>query len=399
MKEIFKYRLRTVSPIHIGCDEVYEPMAFVLNENQRELVSFDPLEFFRELDARERACFIEICKKGSIESILELYKFMRGRRPPGRMVQVCPGLVDHYQKTLGIPTKDSKRIQQELNNFTIARTAFNTNSNQPYVPGSAIKGAIRTAYLNRQAAAKRVARQKGSGATKQLEKMLLDGGDFQTDPFRLLKVSDFVPVGEARTRIVYAVNEKKVPSRFEARGPYQILEVIEPECVFEGWITIGKPETNAGIKTPLIPHSLFDSIVSFYSKEKSREDRELLQIGIEPVQSDISTSGFMLRVGRHSGAESVTIEGHRRIKIMMGRGQKPRNLDHATTFWLASDSSKPADKKYLRPFGWAVLEGDGRTSQQVPAQRRRFASNATTKTGSVDLSGLKKKYRIRKQKS
>lgn len=64
----------------------------------------------------------------------------------------------------------------------------------------------------------------------------------------------------------------------------------------------------------------------------------------------------MLRIGRHSGAEAVTIEGNRHIKIMRGKGQQPKYLDHTTTIWLASETSKPNTNNGLLPFGWAVME-------------------------------------------
>jgi len=51
----------------------------------------------------------------------------------------------------------------------------------------------------------------------------------------------------------------------------------------------------------------------------------------------------------------MTIEGHRNIKVMTGRGQKNRYENHATTFWFASEAQKPEIKENLRPFGWAEL--------------------------------------------
>ncbi len=35
------YYLQTLSPLHIGCDEVYEPMTFVINEKEGTLTYFD----------------------------------------------------------------------------------------------------------------------------------------------------------------------------------------------------------------------------------------------------------------------------------------------------------------------------------------------------------------------
>src|SRR5947207_15498024 len=45
---------------------------------------------------------------------------------------------------------------------------------------------------------------------------------------------------------------------------------------------------------------------------------------------------FLLRVGRHSGAESVTVRGVRKIRIMKGRGQPAQDATSATTAWLAA---------------------------------------------------------------
>ena len=42
-------------------------------------------------------------------------------------------------------------IRQELNQFSISRTAYNPYNNLPYIPGSSIKGALRTAYLSKLA--------------------------------------------------------------------------------------------------------------------------------------------------------------------------------------------------------------------------------------------------------
>ena len=355
MKQVYRCFIQTLSPIHIGCDEVYEPMGFVVDDTKRELVSFDPITFVSRLNPEEKERFSAICSKGTVESILEIYKFLKGRPADGKTVQLCPGFVDHYNKTLAMPDRDKKRVQQELNRFQIERTSFLSFDKRPYIPGSAIKGALRTAYLNNRAKIKNVPTPQGKYAAKDLEKTLLDGGAFDTDPFRLVKVSDFRPVGETRTKIVYAINEKKKPSKFVARGPYQILEIIESGAIFQGQIAVDTPQTKECIKAPISLQNLLDSCTQFFRNEKKREDDELKQIQIPGVRVSDNEDRFLLRLGRHSGAESMTIEGHRNIKIMTGRGQKDRYEKRATTFWLVSEMQKPEIKKNLLPFGWAEL--------------------------------------------
>jgi len=342
--------IKTVSPLHLGCDEVYEPLNFVVDEEHCRLMVFELGVFWHHLSAPERQRFTALCQKGTISSILEIYKFMRGRQMSGKAVKVCPGLVEHYRQTLSLPLGNEKKIKQELNNFTIARTAFLPHDGRPYIPGSAIKGALRTAYLNHLATKTPLPRQNSS---RNLEQALLDGGSFATDPFRMLKVSDFLPVGEVLTRVIYAVNEKKKPSPSPSGDLHQILEVIEPGSIFVGTITIDWPERQAGIRTPIERPVLFHSAAWFYGQQKAREDEELRDIGTKPISVPKVNSDFLLRLGRHSGAESVTIAGHRHIKITPTKPFK--FADQATTLWLAAEDRKQCAKETLRPFGWALM--------------------------------------------
>ena len=73
---------------------------------------------------------------------------------------------------------------------------------------------------------------------------------------------------------------------------------------------------------------------------------------LEPALDDGRT--MLLRVGRHSGAESVTLEHHRWIRIIGKRGSDPHWAHDATTIWLAAD--REDSRADLRPFGWLLLE-------------------------------------------
>jgi CRISPR-associated protein Csm5 len=350
-----KFCLRTLSPIHLGCDEVYEPMSFVVDEENKRVTVFDAMDFMKTLNEKEKRLLMEISRKGTATSILELYRFMRNRRLPGSQVEVCPGFVDHYRDTLAIPLNDSRRVQSQLTEFAISRTAFNPSDGRPYIPGSAIKGALRTAYLNSRAARMKVSTPGGKGAAQKLEEKLLNTYNFETSPFRFLKVSDFMPVGEVKTRILYAVNRKKIPSKHEARGPYQILEIIEPGALFVGVISIAKPEKGAGIGVPLSYEAVVQSAQNFFSKERARENGSLNAIGCPSLTLQTPEKAFELRIGRHSGAECLTIEGHRSIKIMQGNNEPDKFEGQSTTLWLASDSAKPAGNSGLKPFGWGIM--------------------------------------------
>ena len=350
------YRLKIVSPLHIGCDEVYEPTSFAIDEKKEELINFDAFEFLAKLSESDRDTFSAICQKGTISSLLEIYKFIKlhADQAEGERVGLCAELVEHYKSTLSLPANEIG-INRALNNFLINRTSFNALTELPYVPGSAIKGSIRTAVLNLRNGGRE---QPVFPDARKLQENLL-GFQFnklESDPFRMVKVSDFLPIGEAKRRIVYAVNHKKNPSKFEAKGPPQILEIVEPGAEFVGAITVTDPERTAGINKPIAMQELRKALHLFYQSEKSREDQELKGIGIAPVAMETSDSVQSLRLGRHSGAECVTVLGHRKIKIMQGGGNQAKEKDHATTVWLAANSKKRALNTSLRSFGWVTLE-------------------------------------------
>ncbi len=358
MKGPIKFYIQTISPVHIGCDEFYEPTGFVLDKNARQMIVFDPLSFISQMEDADKTEFSQICAKGTIGSILEIYKFMQNKTGEGRMIDVCPDFLEHYKQTLSLQMRNPREIQQNLNSFAIPRTAFRSVDQRPYIPGSTIKGALRTAYLNLMESEKKLSEKGKERNARNLEQRLMEYNGIPTDPFRMVKVSDFMPVGETRTRIVYAINKKKKPSDRDARGLPLIFEVIPSGSVFVGTISVDSPLPGSGIRKSVSMGKLLDSSTLFYANEKEREEKELSNIGVEFVSDDgrlqDHKNSFLTRVGRHSGAESVTIEGHRDIFIMGKRGEK-KYLNHATTLWLASDARKPVSMNNLQPFGWVRL--------------------------------------------
>lgn len=357
----YKVRLHVISPVHIGCDDAYEPTGFVVDRAKCQLIAFDPVEFVRGLTPEDRQKFLSICEKGTLASLVELYRFMDGRRSDatGRSVSLSEGFLTAYDRVLKLTGE--RDIRQELNKFVISRTSYLPVDNAPYIPGSALKGALRTGWLNHLNRGKKHERPNA----KTLESDLL-GGTFAADPFRLVKVSDLLPVGQPETMIRFAVNKKKKPSKHEPHGPQQILEVIRHDrnALFEGIITLMAPEKGASIRNPLpVELSLFQNLSTFFQKEMDEEETMLkginLSAGLARKMREIFGERYLkevfpVRIGRHSGAEAVTVEGGRNIKIIGKKGDPPKYGPHSTTTWLAGDTPKaPAG---LQPFGWVALE-------------------------------------------
>ncbi|HNW35848.1 MAG TPA: hypothetical protein PKM25_13000, partial [Candidatus Ozemobacteraceae bacterium] len=90
-------RLHVLSPIHIGCDQVYEPTEFVIPEGSVDtLVAFDPLMFISLLDGETRERFAKVCMDGKLS---EIYRFIGSHagRLKGRPVGISRDLVKQYR--------------------------------------------------------------------------------------------------------------------------------------------------------------------------------------------------------------------------------------------------------------------------------------------------------------
>lgn len=388
MNKTVKIRLHVISPIHIGCDDVYEPTSFVIDEKKKKLIEFDPMEFVKALTPKERE---ELNKIACQDNLLALFKTIKRLYKPeikGREIEITDYLIEHYKKILNMSTFNKKTI---INQFTIYKTAYIPQTNLPYIPGSSLKGSLRTGYLSRLANAsnikhywkksihnmsphkiyERLNRMKIADA---LESELLNRAEgkekIPSDPFRLVKISDLMPGGDVKTRILYAVNRKKQKSNRETlagKGSvYQIFEIIEAGSIFEGTLTVDKPLNGSPVRHKIDLEALLLSAHKHYTsnlKEEITPIHESLGIrhraGINAnsrFNNKFKKTAFLIRIGKHSGAEAVTIEGNRYIQIRQGKDRPSLYLDHATTFWLASDNPRSQDNNDLIPFGWAVLE-------------------------------------------
>ncbi len=367
MQKTMRVRLHVLSPVHIGCDDVYEPTGFVIDRQRKKLIAFDPIDFVGTLSEQDRRKFLGICEKGTMESIIEIYRFMNEHKGgiDGHAVGITDGFIDSYNRVARMSTSNSRNIQQELNKFLVSRTSYAPFDNAAYIPGSALKGALRTGWLNRLN--NRYQRQGARGSMLETE---LLGGTFAEDPFRMVKVSDFLPVGNPETHICFAINKKKKPSKYEAQGPNQILEVIQPGAVFEGVITIHSPESNAKLQQKRavpVSEEFLQQALAFFAGELTHEESLLQGIGLTSgVRTKLNTL-LPVRLGRHSGAEALTIEGARNIKIMGKRGEQAKYLPNSSTIWFAADT--PKAESGLQLFGWIALEVVAMDSGSLYPQR------------------------------
>lgn len=378
--EFMQYKpitISTLSPIHIGCDEDYVPTNFVIKDNLLHLL--DMATISDELSNDERT------KLGSIQSIGAIQQFFKSRRDrlaplTSQLVEVAHDIAKEYEETAGNPAQKDVGGAPTYNLFPIARTAFSPLDSSSYLPGSSLKGSIRTAWLNAvnkgqplQASDK--INKKNINHTLQQRLLGYTSGKFQDDPLRHLLVADAhhsENAEQAPRQILYAVSKKKRPSERGSPELKVFLETVHGllDDAFFGEIRFTGDKITWG--------KLCDACNAFYFPQLQAELshshlspmldstwRKLLNemLGGELKELCEKRQGFLLRVGRHSGAESVTLNGVRDIKILGKRGDQPSYRPETTEKRFASKTKKAADG--LLPFGWVWVESCDDSFQHI----------------------------------
>lgn len=389
----WKLAITPLSPVHMGTDADYEPANYVIDDGV--LYEFDGLAALSALPEAQCKRLNTILNGRSSENmLLDVQSFFHHNRDhliavSRHQVKVNPSVESFYQERIGKVTQHESGGRRVQNKLEIERTAWNPLSGDAIMPGSGLKGAIRTALLNAKNegrsldyALKRERRQ----ANRKLQQQLFKGS-FHTDPLRLVSLGDasLAHPQSFATQVNFALNRKKQAvtdasgklrqSKAEQAGLYQLLECLpamQPRA-FTGSLGIQRETGMPHDKWPSIQFDLGEiaTACNHFYLERIKLELALLKqrrfvdnAWIDRIELLLSQGwfkdalgekrAFLLRVGRHSGAESVTLNGLRNIKIMKARGEKPDFLDHAKTIWLAGDERQLQTN--MMPFGWLLVE-------------------------------------------
>jgi CRISPR-associated protein Csm5 len=371
-------RLTPLTPVHIGCGVDFEPTNYVIDDGV--LYHFDPSRV--PLDARARKELLDAINAGpSALRRIQSFYFEQRALFAGRAhlaLPVARGVAMQYAERVGRVAQRETGGRDVYNQLGIERTSHHAHSGTAYLPGSSLKGAMRTAWLDTL--------NKGQGRTDEdrnstaLERRLLDGS-FYTDPLRLLLVGDATGADVA-SKVLFSTNHKKrlvVKDGLEVPGGGP---VARRECIVGGQLSALQcelrlaplPGMHPADKVPKsrVTWSELAAACNRYYLPRLRTLLTLLDTrgfadpgwvtGVRTLVESLaprfdSGQAMLLRVGRNVGAESVTLDGVREIRIGLGNQRGSRTGTESTTVWLASEHEH-APRGQLLPFGWVLIERD-----------------------------------------
>lgn len=317
------------------------------NSTPSYLYTFTPKQMAEALSDIDKKKLLTVAREGDYTSLQKFFKDNTSKiiKTAVKHSKVCPEVAKQYADKCG----NMDVPQKERNQFKIEKNICNLATDLAYIPGSSLKGAIRTALMSERNQSLHLDSEKYKKGA-QAEKQLYSYFDVNEDPFKYLKIGDSTPQNAYLTEICVAKNYKRRTG--ETQMPVSI-EVIPHDTAFTTELSLAE---NSFAKVPThkkLPDTMSDirtACNNFYGDILAYEQSYIKQPALytKLKQASQKQNAFIIRIGKHSGAESVTIDGLRRIKNRKTGGF----MSHSTTYWLAEDEREKL------PFGWCVVEYD-----------------------------------------
>ncbi|MFZ5859845.1 MAG: type III-A CRISPR-associated RAMP protein Csm5 [Spirochaetota bacterium] len=364
----YRFTLRPLTAVHVGTGDVLTPLEYSLlssTSGGRLYAVFSPEKIVESLPKEEKQQFSQFC---SSNNLIGLRKYLGEKVRMPAVLYAC---------------KVSKEFESEfdgrkddINNALEVEIMYRNSKHAPVVPGSSIKGAIRTALLDKRAsmmnralleeAAQEASRTKFDRKFQSRAMLFSAPND---DPLRALAIGDctFSPKG---SQLVSNMIMYHFSSRYD--DPFSNKAAIFAE-VLKGELIDGSP-TEASCDL-IIHDELFSAIVppgsralgsrggqklyqkpvrleemleacdEFYNRAFDSEynrmiksSDEAVKIGADALADRIDCmqekGEHLIRIGRWSHVESVTVEDYRKPKSDKGYGKTRTLLQYNDNYYL-----------------------------------------------------------------
>ena len=373
----YTLKLTALTPIHIGMGEDFEPTNFVIDGNK--LYEFDESVFFRKLNKEGKQAFLQAVDSKAADALFGIHRVIKTHKQAAidsasLKVQVSKGIAKSYENKVGrvVQQEGGRRIDPRriFNQFQIQRTMRQPNTKYPYIPGSSLKGAISTAF-----------QEMLFKQNPRLRERFFENRNPTHHLFKNLLVADTLPK-KIYAMVGYGLNKE----RFEEddQGPKVMLEAIyadeKVQSMFDAKISTRDylidpthPDQTYPIDIETIQETcnahylpifrqMFQPYTTFKGRKVDDFTNEYFSEAFYNRYKDfqLKDNQFLLRVGKHSQARAVTIDGMRNIRVKVSGGgpkRKPNKwetLDQETTTWFFGGSEYSNEN--LLPFGWVLCD-------------------------------------------
>ena len=337
--ELYNVRLHILSPVHVGSGQELDPFSYVIRNNKLLIIDF--VKWIESYSDKET-----LYQKMNSDNYIDLRNYIaKNFNDDNAVLSIIDVKSSEVVRTYNKAVHDKTSRSQALINFMTRNEITKT----AYLPGSSIKGAIRTAIANRFVISANI--KSGDSNKSGYNKKIF--GEPTDDPMKNLKISDV-----SLDRFGSVIFEAREHSPKDKKTPKGSHEAAVSFCQIDTPVVYPlKISLN-----PFLLHEktvdtkfLIDSLHRFYMpkfieeyekfyKDESYKDirRAIAPLNVEALR--LKTNEAFVRIGHFSHVECVTLDNVRNPKTRIKDG-KP--LPWGKTRTLANG---------IYPFGWVKLE-------------------------------------------
>jgi CRISPR-associated protein Csm5 len=384
---VYRFRATPLTPIHVGDGNSLAPEDYLIESDH--LIQFNRAATLRDMPPETRRQLEERLDRNDFQAAQEILRKSVQPRHHRCRIQIGAESRADLLKAVGNPLDPVVR-QRAVQGFV-----RNPLTGQPYLPGSSLKGAIRTAVVNaftqkHLASIKPVvspllensSQRRNAWKVLETEALNFEFRRLQEDPFRLLKVADAeLPANRTRVDKVWPV---KRDGKEDTQGIQMHFERLlsRGDGIEEGGFAVeleldelAVGDTRVKVGRRLDFETIRRACISFYAGRILAERRRFFAeaqppepifgaqglIKINPdkvlVAKSIQERGLLLRVGRFSHFESLSVDHLRQGWNVQAR----RSITEGSSRTLCRCRSDTEGASMALPFGWLLLELEGQT--------------------------------------
>lgn len=362
----YYFSIRPLTAVHIGTGEEFGPLDYTIKEDK--YIRFRPESVIASLNPIQMKMFNECNDRNSLKDIAGLLQTNVSDSTSMYLCEATGAFIESFKKN---STRDE--------NQQLVGAMYRSGSTAvPVIPGSSLKGAIRTAYMSVESESiqdsSRLLDKKYDNKAKcekdvpksKYDQIILNYNDAKNDPFRAVHISDASILGTANQLVSELANFKERRKNGNASFSKMaiIKEMIRGEFLdgdAEGLISLDIDEQLQqespiekweGINVKIVAETMLKNCNKFYQKNFNDEYKKFYEgsdyagnefselIKLKDVVNSLKANECLVRVGQFSQAENVTIERHRRPKNDKGFGNTRTLVSYKGKYY---------------PVGWVIL--------------------------------------------
>lgn len=349
------FRLDILTPVHIGTGENLDPMSYLMREEGSGASC-------HILDSQSWAADYpdpdELCAKFSGGNIPQMRKFMADNLDPDiyaiRRIAVNNAAIFQEYCT--------KRDDQRTSNQLFISPQMSSNGRTPILPGSSLKGALRTAIIDWLDTQQKLELKSDLRTYDDKLKRVL--GPITENAFKQLKIADVSGWADSTVLVEARELSRKTGKNATPKAKCEVLpgqlQAQAHSAPLFGKLALGEMSRPASRRLTLpdgtswsweeladllhdyVAPRLDEEIAKFYRQPHFAKTLPVA-LQLRQALTDRKPGQMFLRVGHYSHIEFVTVRNNRPLTR---KGKDGNYLPHGTTRTLADG---------VFPFGWVRL--------------------------------------------